>query len=181
MLEACRISAQALQRAGEVIRPGITTAQIDHAIHDFIRSRGAVPSFLGYGGFPASACISVNDELIHGIPGPRVIQEGDIVSVDVGAYYKGYHGDNAYTFAVGSISSEAQQPWMSPRRASTGRSTRFRARLGGRGIRSAVLRGIFRVCRRQRVCRPWRGNKTHEDPEVPNYGTPGRGIRLMPV
>ncbi len=87
MQEACRISAQALQRAGEVIRPGITTAQIDHAIHDFIRSRGAVPSFLGYGGFPASACFSVNDELILGIPGPRVIQEGDIVSVDVGAFY----------------------------------------------------------------------------------------------
>ena len=144
MLEACRISAQALQRAGEVIRPGITTAQIDHAIHDFIRSRGAVPSFLGYGGFPASACISVNDELIHGIPGPRVIQEGDIVSVDVGAYYKGYHGDNAYQ----------GEPQPGDPSSGSGRTP------GRRGIRSAVLRGIFRVCRRQRVCRPWRGNKT---------------------
>lgn len=162
MLEACRISAQALQRAGEVIRPGITTAQIDHAIHDFIRSRGAVPSFLGYGGFPASACISVNDELIHGIPGPRVIQEGDIVSVDVGAYYKGYHGDNAYTFAVGSISSEAQQ-LLDVTKESLNRAIQAAvpgATPGRRGIRSAVLRGIFRVCRRQRVCRPWRGNKT---------------------
>ena len=182
MLEACRISAQALQRAGEVIRPGITTAQIDHAIHDFIRSRGAVPSFLGYGGFPASACISVNDELIHGIPGPRVIQEGDIVSVDVGAYYKGYHGDNAYTFAVGSISSEAQQ-LLDVTKESLNRAIQAAvpgARLGdvGYAVQSYVESFGYAVVKE--YVGHGVGTKLHEDPEVPNYGTPGRGIRLMP-
>ena len=182
MLEACRISAQALQRAGEDIRPGITTAQIDHAIHDFIRSRGAVPSFLGYGGFPASACISVNDELIHGIPGPRVIQEGDIVSVDVGAYYKGYHGDNAYTFAVGSISSEAQQ-LLDVTKESLNRAIQAAvpgARLGdvGYAVQSYVESFGYAVVKE--YVGHGVGTKLHEDPEVPNYGTPGRGIRLMP-
>lgn len=182
MLEACKISAQALQRAGEVIRPGITTAQLDHAIHDFICSKGAVPSFLGYGGFPASACISVNDELIHGIPGPRVIQEGDIVSVDVGAYYKGYHGDNAYTFAVGKISSEAQQ-LLDVTKESLNRAIQAAvpgARLGdvGYAVQSYVEPFGYAIVRE--YVGHGVGTKLHEDPEVPNYGTPGRGIRLMP-
>ena len=109
MRDAGRISAQALLVGGEAIKPGVTTAEIDRKIHKFILSQGAKPSFLGYGGFPGSACISVNDEVIHGIPGSRVIREGDIVSIDVGAYYKGYHGDNAFTFTVGSIAPEVQQ------------------------------------------------------------------------
>lgn len=182
MLEACKISAQALQRAGEVIRPGITTAQVDKAIHDFICSQGAVPSFLGYGGFPASACISVNDELIHGIPGPRVIQEGDIVSVDVGAYYKGYHGDNAYTFAVGKISSEAQQ-LLDVTKESLNRAIQAAvpgARLGdvGHAVQSYVESFGYAVVRD--YVGHGVGASLHESPEVPNYGTPGRGIRLMP-
>ena len=109
MRDAGRISAQALLVGGEAARPGVTTAEIDRKIHKFILSQGAKPSFLGYGGFPGSACISVNDEVIHGIPGSRVIREGDIVSIDVGAYYKGYHGDNAFTFTVGSIAPDVQQ------------------------------------------------------------------------
>ena len=109
MRDAGRISAQALLVGGEAVKPGVTTAEIDRKIHKFILSQGAKPSFLGYGGFPGSACISVNDEVIHGIPGSRVIREGDIVSIDVGAYYKGYHGDNAFTFTVGSIAPDVQQ------------------------------------------------------------------------
>ena len=139
-------------------------------------------SFLGYGGFPASACISVNDELIHGIPGPRVIQEGDIVSVDVGAYYKGYHGDNAYTFAVGSISSEAQQ-LLDVTKESLNRAIQAAvpgARLGdvGYAVQSYVESFGYAVVKE--YVGHGVGTKLHEDPEVPNYGTPGRGIRLMP-
>ena len=109
MLKSCKISADALNVAEEVIRPGITTKAIDKAIHDYIVRCGAKPSFLGLYGFPASACISVNDVVIHGIPGSYRLQEGDIVSVDVGAYCDGFHGDNAYTFAVGKISAENEQ------------------------------------------------------------------------
>ena len=100
MKEACVISARALKLAGEAVQPGVTTGEIDRVIRGYIESQGAKPSFLGYGGFPASACISVNETVIHGIPGKRVIHEGDIVSVDVGAYLNGYHGDNAATFAA---------------------------------------------------------------------------------
>ncbi len=109
MREAGRISAQALRTAGQHIRAGMTTKELDRILYDFIRSKGATPSFLGYGGFPGTACISVNNEVIHGIPGPRKLREGDIVSIDVGALYKGFHGDNAYTFAVGKISAENEQ------------------------------------------------------------------------
>ena len=95
MRKAGALTAQALHAGGSAVRPGVTTAEIDHVVHDFITRHGAVPSFLGYGGFPASACISVNDEVIHGIPGGKVIREGDIVSIDVGAKIGGYHGDSA--------------------------------------------------------------------------------------
>ncbi|MEE3459262.1 MAG: M24 family metallopeptidase, partial [Candidatus Faecousia sp.] len=109
MREACKITAAARALAGKMVRPGVTTGQIDKAVHDFIVSQGAKPSFLHYQGFPASACISVNEVIIHGIPGNRELKEGDIVSVDVGAYYKGFHGDCAATFACGRISDEAQR------------------------------------------------------------------------
>ena len=109
MQKACRIAGGALNLAGRSIKPGMTTKEIDEIITRYIVSKGAKPSFLGYGGFPASACISINDEVIHGIPGSRKVQEGDIVSIDVGAYYDGYHGDNAATFAVGEVSPEAKQ------------------------------------------------------------------------
>ena len=107
---SCKISAQALRLAGELIKPGVSTAYVDKMLHEFILSQGARPTFLGYGGFPASACISINNEVIHGIPSEeRIIQDGDIVSVDVGAAINGYTGDNAATFAAGRISGEAQK------------------------------------------------------------------------
>ena len=109
MRRAGKITAAARALAGEMVRPGVTTQEIDHAVEHFIRKQGAVPSFLHYHGYPASACISVNDEVIHGIPGKRVLAEGDIVSVDVGAYIGGFHGDCAATFACGQISKEAQE------------------------------------------------------------------------
>lgn len=105
---SCQISAQALKLAGELIRPGVSTAHVNKMVHEFIVSRGAKPTFLGYGGFPAACCISVNDEVIHGIPSDRILREGDIVSVDVGAAINGYTGDNAATFAVGTVSEEAK-------------------------------------------------------------------------
>ena len=110
MKDACRISAEALRAAGEAVKPGISTLEIDTIVRRYIEKQGASPSFLGYGGFPASACISVNNVVIHGIPkATTVLREGDIVSIDVGAFYRGYHGDNAYTFPCGSVSEEAQR------------------------------------------------------------------------
>lgn len=109
MREAGRISSRALRLAGEAVEPGVTTAEIDRLVRQYIEKQGATPSFLGYGGFPASACISVNNQVIHGIPSKKhVLKEGDIVSIDIGAYYNGYHGDNAWTFPCGEISKEAQ-------------------------------------------------------------------------
>ena len=109
MREAGRISANALKLAGEAVEPGVSTLEIDTIVRKYIEKEGAIPSFLGYGGFPASACISVNDVVIHGIPSKKcILKEGDIVSVDVGAFIDGFHGDNAYTFPCGKISAEAQ-------------------------------------------------------------------------
>ena len=107
MRRAGRITAAARALAGKLVKPGVTTLEIDHAVRKFIESQGAKPSFLGYSGFPGSACISVNDEVIHGIPGPRKLVEGDIVSVDVGAFFEGFHGDCAATFPCGEVSPEA--------------------------------------------------------------------------
>ena len=109
MRQACKITAAARALAGEMVRPGVTTKQIDKAVHDFIVNQGAKPSFLNYHGFPASTCISVNNVVIHGIPDGYVLKEGDIVSIDVGAYYQGFHGDCAATFPCGAISTEAQR------------------------------------------------------------------------
>ena len=109
MRQACKITAAARALAGEMVKPGVSTKAIDQADHDYIVAQGAKPSFLGYNGFPGSACISVNNVVIHGIPGGYTLKEGDIVSVDVGAYYKGFHGDCAATFACGAISAEAQR------------------------------------------------------------------------
>lgn len=183
MRDACRISAQALIRGGEAVKPGVTTKEIDHVIHKFISSQGASPSFLGYSGFPASACISVNDEVIHGIPSTsRVLHEGDIVSIDVGAYYNGYHGDNAYTFAVGKISPDAQQ-LLDVTRISLQKGIEAAAagnRIGdiAHAVQSYVESFGFDVVRD--YVGHGVGRKLHESPEVPNFGTPGRGYRLMP-
>ena len=181
MRKAGRITAQARALAASMIRPGVTTHEIDKAVRRFIESQGAKPSFLGYGGFPGSACISVNEQVIHGIPGSRKLQEGDIVSVDVGAYIGGFHGDCAATFACGKISEEAQ------RLIDVTRESFFRgiakAKEGNRifDISAAVQEYVetngFTVVRE--FVGHGIGRQLHESPEVPNYGTAGRGPRLL--
>ena len=183
MKAACRISAEALQVAGETVRPGISTWEIDKAVYDYIIKQGAQPNFLHLYGFPATACISINDEIIHGIPNKsRILEEGDIVSVDTGAKYKGYNGDNAATFAVGKISKEAQLL------CDTTRESLYK------GIEKAIAGGrVGDICEAvQKYCeskgfgvvREYTGHgvgkKLHENPDVPNFGTAGKGIRLLP-
>lgn len=180
MKEAGRITGEALYLAGEKVRAGMTTKQLDTIIRQHIESRGARPSFLGYGGFPGSACISINNQVIHGIPGSRVIEDGDIVKVDVGAFYKGYHGDSANTFAVGNVSAEAkklievtkQSFWAGIAEAKPGN------RVGdiGFAVQSYVEANGFSVVRR--YVGHGVGAELHESPEVPNFGTKGRGVRL---
>ena len=183
MKDACRISAEALRAAGEAVKPGISTLEIDTIVRQYIEKQGATPSFLGYGGFPASACISVNNVVIHGIPKPTtVLKDGDIVSIDTGACYRGYHGDNAYTFPCGSISAEAQR-LLDATRESLYEGIK-QATVGNRigDIGSAVQEYV--EARSYSVVRKYVGHgvgaKLHEDPSVPNYGTKGRGIRLLP-
>ena len=180
MKEAGRITGEALYLACEKVRAGMTTKQLDTIIRQHIESRGARPSFLGYGGFPGSACISINNQVIHGIPGSRVIEDGDIVKVDVGAFYKGYHGDSANTFAVGNVSAEAkklievtkQSFWAGIAEAKPGN------RVGdiGFAVQSYVEANGFSVVRR--YVGHGVGAELHESPEVPNFGTKGRGVRL---
>ncbi len=182
MRQACKITAAARALAGEMVRPGVSTKQIDKAVHDFIVSQGAKPSFLGYGGFPASACISVNDTVIHGIPGDYILRDGDIVSVDVGAYYKGFHGDCAATYPCGSISADAQK-LIDVTKQSFFEGIRF-AKPGHRvsdishAIQTYVESNGFSVVRT--FVGHGVGAQLHEEPEVPNYGSPGRGPRLLP-
>lgn len=181
MSEACKISAQALVVAGKFMQPGISTWEIDAEIEKFIRSCGAKPNFKGLYGFPGSACISVNEVLIHGIPSKKIIlKEGDIVSVDTGAAIGGFNGDNAYTFAVGKISEEAQQ-LLKVTEECLYRGIE-QARVGNRmgDISNAVQSyaesfgyGVVRKFVGHGV-----GRNLHEDPEVPNFGRPGRGVRL---
>ena len=181
MRRAGKITAAARALAGEMVRPGVTTQEIDHAVEHFIRKQGAVPSFLHYHGYPASACISVNDEVIHGIPGKRVLQEGDIVSVDVGAYIGGFHGDCAATFACGQISQEAQE-LIDVTRQSFFEGIKF-AKEGHRlqDISAAIQSYVeSHGCS---IVREYVGHgvgaEMHESPEIPNYGHPGRGPRLL--
>lgn len=183
MKDACRISAEALRVAGEAVKPGVTTYEIDTIVRNYIEKQGATPSFLGYGGFPASACISVNNVVIHGIPSKKcVLREGDIVSVDVGAYYEGFHGDNAYTFPCGEVSAKAQALLDATREGLN--MGIAQALVGNRigDIGSAVQKYV--ETRSYSVVRDFVGHgvgaKLHEDPSVPNYGTPGRGVRLLP-
>ncbi len=183
MKEACRISAGALQTAGKAVEPGVTTAELDKLAEDYIRSQGGEPNFKNYEGYPATACISINNEVIHGIPSAkRVLKSGDIVSIDLGAKFQGYHGDNAATFACGDISPEAK------RLIETTKESLYE------GIRAAVSGGrigdignavqSYVEARGYSVVRQFVGHgigtHLHEAPEVPNFGTAGRGIRLMP-
>lgn len=182
MRRAGRLTAQARALAGSMVRPGVTTHEIDTAVRKFIESHGAKPSFLGYSGFPGSACISINEEVIHGIPGPRKLKEGDIVSVDVGAFLDGFHGDCAATFACGQVSDEAmhlihvteQSFWEGIKLARSGNRVydishavqQYVEASGCSVVRDFVGHGV--------------GAKLHEPPEVPNFGPAGHGPRLQP-
>ena len=181
MRRAGKITAAARAFAGEMVRPGVTTQEIDKAVEQFIRKHGAVPSFLHYNGYPASACISVNDEVIHGIPGKRVLQEGDIVSIDVGAYIGGFHGDCAATFACGKIAPEAQE-LIDVTRQSFFEGIRH-AKEGQRiGDISAAIQG-YAESHGYSIVREYVGHgvgaRMHESPEIPNFGHAGRGLRLL--
>ena len=182
MRKAGMIAGNALHFGGRSIKVGMTTFELDKIIHDYIVKNGAKPSFLGYGGFPASACISINNQVIHGIPSKKVrIQEGDIVSIDVGAYIDGFHGDTAYTFAVGKISEEAQQllkvteeslykgieqAIVGNRIGDIGHAVQEHCEAYGYGVvRKFIGHGL--------------GRQLHESPEVPNFGREGHGPRLV--
>lgn len=186
MKEACVISANALKLAGEMVEPGISTLDIDREVRLYIEKAGASPSFLGYpgvnGNFPASACISVNDVIIHGIPSKtQVLKKGDIVSIDIGAFYKGFNGDNAWTFPCGEIDAQAQK-LLDATKGSLFEGIE-QARVGNRlgDIGHAVQ--SYAEARNYSVVREFVGHgvgaRLHEDPSVPNYGSPGRGVRLM--
>ena len=183
MKEACSIAAGALQTVGNAVEAGITTAELDALAEKYIRSRGGEPNFKNYHGYPATACISINNEVIHGIPSKtRKICQGDIVSVDLGAKFQGYHGDNAATFACGDVSEEAKR-LMSVTKDALYEGIKA-ARVGGRigDIGYAVQRTVeaagFSVVRQ--YVGHGIGTQLHEAPEVPNFGTQGRGIRLLP-
>lgn len=181
MMEAGRITGEALLKAREHIREGVSTAEIDKIIRDHIEKSGAKPSFLGYGGFPGSACISINDEVIHGIPSKkRILKEGDIVKVDVGAFYKGFHGDSARTIAVGRVSEEAEKLIKVTRESFFAGVDKFQVgnRIGdiGSAIQECVEKEGFSVVRR--YIGHGIGRDLHEQPDVPNFGTAGRGTRL---
>ena len=177
MRQAGRITAAARALAGAMVAPGVSTREIDKAVYRFITSQGAVPSFLHYNGYPASVCISVNDEVIHGIPGHRVLREGDIVSVDVGAYKDGFHGDCAATYPCGEISEEARR-LIEVTRQSFFEGLRY-AREGYRlpDLSGAIQRYVesngFSVVRE--YVGHGIGSKMHEAPEVPNYVEPRMG------
>jgi methionyl aminopeptidase len=182
MKKAGSVVFGALELARTLVCPGITTAQLNDEIEKFILSKGATPSFKGLYDFPAAACISVNEQVVHGIPGPRVLQEGDIVSVDIGACLGGYHGDAARTFPVGKVSPEVQRLieiteksfWDGIAQARVGKrlgdishAIQTTAEAAGYGVvRELIGHGI--------------GTEIHQPPDVPNYGKPGHGWRLEP-
>jgi len=181
MKEAGRITGEALLVARDHVRPGISTYELDRYVREHIEKAGAKPSFLGYGGFPASACISINDEVIHGIPSKkRILKEGDIVKIDVGAFYKGFHGDSARTIAVGRVSDEARKLIEVTRDSFFAGLAALQVgnRLGdvGAAIDDLVVSNGFSTVKR--YIGHGIGHELHESPDVPNYGTPGRGTRL---
>ena len=180
---AGRITAEALMVARDEIRPGISTKELDAKIRRYIEKCGATPTFLGYSGFPGSACISLNEEVIHGIPSnKRIISEGDIVKVDVGARFRGYNGDSARTFAVGKVSDEAlrlisvteQSFYEAMKVAKPG----YRIGDIGHAVESFVISNGFSVVKE--YTGHGVGAELHEEPEIPNYGREGRGARLYP-
>ena len=181
MRKANQIVRDSLALIEEKIKPGMTTKQLDKIVYDYITGCGATPSFLGYEGYPASACISIDEEVVHGIPSDkRYIEEGQIVSVDIGSIYKGYNGDAARSFAVGKISAEKQK-LIDVTKQSFFEGVKILkegVRLGdlGHAIQSYVEANGFSVVRA--LVGHGIGTDMHEDPEVPNYGRPGHGLRL---
>ena len=181
MRRAGKITAAARAVARDMVKPGVTTAQINKAVFQFIKEQGAIPSFLHYNGYPASVCVSVNDEIIHGIPGKRVLQEGDIVSVDVGAFIGGFHGDCAGTYPCGQVSDEALR-LIRVTQQSFFEGIKY-AREGYRlsdisaAVQAYVEANGFSVVRE--YVGHGIGRQMHEAPEVPNYGKPGHGPRLL--
>ena len=181
MMEAGRITGEALLLARENVREGITTKELDTLIRNYIEKCGAKPSFLGYGGFPGSACISINEEVIHGIPSKnRVLREGDIVKIDVGAFYKGFHGDSARTIPVGKVSDEALRLISVTRKSFFDGVNALKpgGRIGdvGSAIQNTVESNGFSVVKK--YIGHGVGRELHESPDVPNFGTAGRGVRL---
>lgn len=182
MREAGRIVAETHKILAQAIRPGITTKQLDQIAEDYIRSQGAIPSFKGYNSFPASICASVNEELVHGIPGNKVLHEGDIISIDIGAQYKGYHGDSAWTYGVGTITPEAQRLLEVTERSLFKGLAEIKPDVRLFTISHAIQQCIedegFSVVRE--YVGHGVGTKLHEEPQIPNFGLPDRGPRLKP-
>jgi methionyl aminopeptidase len=180
MREAGRIVANTHRLLKEAIQPGVTTQQLDQLAEQYIVGQNAVPSFKGYSGFPASICASVNEELVHGIPGPRKLKDGDIISIDIGAYYKGFHGDSAWTYAVGDVSLTAQKLLEVTETALyKGLSIAkpdVRLFTISHEIQTYVEEHGFSIVRE--YVGHGIGAKLHEEPQIPNYGQPNRGPRL---
>jgi len=180
MREAGRIVAETHRLMAKSIEPGITTGELDHIADKFIRSQGALPSFKDYNGFPYSICASVNDELVHGFPGKRKLNEGDIITLDIGAQYRGYHGDSAWTYPVGEISAEAQKLLDVTEGSLFAGLALVKPDVRLYTISHAIQRYIedagFSVVRE--YVGHGVGTELHEEPQIPNYGTPDRGPRL---
>ena len=183
MREAGRVTALAVERVMEEVRPGVTTADLDAIAEAVMRSNGCTPSFKGYRGFPGSICTSVNDQVVHGIPGPRTLREGDLISLDVGAVFEGYHGDSAVTVFVGESPSDQAEKLVRVTEESleAGISQlRAGARLSdiGHAVQQVVEGAGFSVVRE--YVGHGIGRALHEDPQIPNYGEPGRGPVIKP-
>ena len=181
MKEAGRITAEALLAAREQVREGVSTYELDRVIRNSIERAGAKPSFLGYYGFPGSACISINDEVIHGIPSKScILKEGDIVKIDVGAYYKGFHGDSARTYAVGRVSEEAERLIKATEESFYAGIAAVKSgnRIGdvGNAIDTHVKGYGYSTVKK--YIGHGIGKELHEAPDVPNFGTAGRGVRI---
>ncbi len=179
---AGRIVAETHQVLAKAIHPGISTKELDRIAEDYIRSKGASPSFLGYDGFPGSICVSVNDELVHGIPSERTLKDGDIISVDIGAEYKGYHGDSAWSYGVGKISNSAETLLRiteeSLFKGLEYANPNYRLSDISHAIQQHVENHNFSIVRE--YVGHGIGENLHEDPQIPNYGLPNRGPRLKP-
>lgn len=182
MREAGRITARALRSVGEAVRPGVTTGELDAIAEDVIHSAGALPAFKGYQGFPATICASLNEQVVHGIPGERRLAEGDILSVDVGAIVDGYYGDSAYTFAVGAVSDEATRLMDATRAALEAGMARCVPGMRLYDISNAVqnvAEGAGFSIVREYVGHGI-GRAMHEEPQIPNFGPAGKGPTLKP-